>query len=392
MIHLFLRSIEIRNFASIAEATIADLKPGLSFRERVGVADPADIARAISWALSPATSPKIQEEKPEVTSAPATNVRLVFEDGENGDASGPQQTVTLERRLSPDGSQEFSHGGQICERQIYADYAEEIGYNAAPLIIDELDLQRSVSANKRRCRRALDRNLGYAHFDRHVELALARLSKSKRDLQRVREVENLLQLELQQRQEQIQEIGTKSGGTTLQAEYDHIANMWKNSALQRQKLENITAVLLSAVKTLGDDNTGEFEYNLGRFEAMLAYLVRMFEVDFIPQLEFENLDDLTTSGLTVMVQKSGMPAGAVTDLPSEQRLFVALLLKIAALCNQEPPLVDLDSLAASGNSGSLNYRRLLGIFAEQRQVICFSRSGSNEPKNLTIGRHGAWQE
>jgi predicted RNA-binding protein associated with RNAse of E/G family len=125
---------------------------------------------------------------------------------------------------------------------------------------------------------------------------------------------------------------------------------------------------------------------------MLAYLVRMFEVDFIPQLEFENLDDLTTSGLTVMVQKSGMPAGAVTDLPSEQRLFVALLLKIAALCNQEPPLVDLDSLAASGNSGSLNYRRLLGIFAEQRQVICFSRSGSNKPKNLTIGRHGAWQE
>ncbi len=177
------------------------------------------------------------------------------------------------------------HGGQICERQVYTDYAQEIGYNAVPLIIDELDLQRMVSANKRRCRRALDRHLGHAHFDRHLDLALARLSKSKRELQRIREVENLLQLELQKRQKQIKEIGTKSGGTTLQAEYDHIANMQKNSASQRLKLENITAVLLSAVKTFGDDNTVEFEYHLGRFEAVLAYLVRLFELDFIPQLD-----------------------------------------------------------------------------------------------------------
>ncbi len=93
----------------------------------------------------------------------------------------------------------------------FASIAEAIGYNAVSVIIYEVELQRTVSVKKCRCRMALDRNSGHAPFDGHVELALAGLSKEKLDWQRVREVENFLLLGLQERQKQMQEVVQQSG-------------------------------------------------------------------------------------------------------------------------------------------------------------------------------------
>jgi chromosome segregation ATPase len=418
-VRVYLQQIEIARFGSIVELKLGKLSSGLNTRPANASIDYDDLPLAIGWALSGDAIFENEKMYFRALPEPGTRVRLTYVSVREGADSKEPLQISVERRVKPGGASEFWHGNVLCDAPTFRTAVRFITQaSAVPLVINEPDLQRIVSGNAKRCRRALDRYIGYANYSRNLIVTKARLVKASQSLQRISRMRDLLQKELELKELQVKltllqndiekildakfakridafdnnifrfkakpslaalltSLKIRLAGQgfvdrVVFAEFEHIAVMHANMTNQMNELVSLIAELKATVETLKERNDEAFSVSLGEYEDHLRKVTGIFLRDSILRFKFDKPKEMLTSGATVTVQTEQKPTIEAGSLQHEERMLIAVVLRFAAHYSQGSPITGLSRPATVVRfAGEISYRRLLEIMAEQQQVILF---------------------